>query len=88
MHAHRRLLTDVLKDEWGFDGVVVGDADGVRNLIPHGVAEDLADAVRQSLTARASTSRWAARRPALHARSSPSPSTPRASMTPSRASSP
>lgn len=45
MHANRRLLTGVLKEEWGFGGVVVGDADGVRNLIPHGVAEDLADAV-------------------------------------------
>ncbi len=45
MHANRRLLTDVLKDEWGFGGVVVGDAEGVRNLLPHGVAEDLADAV-------------------------------------------
>ena len=41
MHANRALLTDVLKDEWGFDGVVVGDADGVRNLLPHGVAENL-----------------------------------------------
>ena len=46
MHAHRRLLTDVLKTEWGFGGIVVGDAEGVRNLLPHGIAEDLADAVR------------------------------------------
>ncbi|WP_251452575.1 glycoside hydrolase family 3 N-terminal domain-containing protein [Microbacterium sp. Marseille-Q6648] len=45
MHAHRGLLTGVLKEEWDFDGIVVGDADGVRNLLPHGVAEDLADAV-------------------------------------------
>ncbi|MEU1971430.1 glycoside hydrolase family 3 N-terminal domain-containing protein [Microbacterium sp. NPDC019599] len=51
MHANRRLLTGVLKDEWGFDGVVVGDADGVRNLLPHGVAEDLADAVAQAFDA-------------------------------------
>lgn len=51
MHANRRLLTEVLKEEWGFDGVVVGDADGVRNLIPHGVAEDLADAVRLAYAA-------------------------------------
>ena len=29
MHAHRGLLTGVLKEEWGFDGVVVGDVDGV-----------------------------------------------------------
>ncbi|GAA1061492.1 glycoside hydrolase family 3 N-terminal domain-containing protein [Agromyces bracchium] len=51
MHANRRLLTGVLKEEWGFDGVVVGDADGVRNLIPHGVAADLADAVRLAYSA-------------------------------------
>ena len=46
MHANRRLLTGVLKDEWGFDGIVVGDAEGVRNLVAHRVAEDEADAVR------------------------------------------
>lgn len=46
MHINRRLLTGVLKDEWGFAGVVVGDADGVRNLLPHRVAADEAEAVR------------------------------------------
>ncbi len=46
MHANHTLLTGVLKEEWGFAGVVVGDADGVRNLLPHRVAADLADAVR------------------------------------------
>ena len=51
MHANRRLMTDLLKDEWGFGGVIVGDADGVRNLLPHGFAEDLADAVRDSYAA-------------------------------------
>lgn len=51
MHANGRLLTGVLKDEWGFEGVVVGDADGVRNLIPHRIAEDLADAVARAFHA-------------------------------------
>ena len=51
MHAHRRLLTGVLKDEWGMRGVIVGDADGVGNLVPHGVAADLLDALRQSVRA-------------------------------------
>ncbi|NEN05671.1 glycosyl hydrolase [Diaminobutyricibacter tongyongensis] len=40
MHANRALLTGVLKDEWGFNGVVVGDADGVASLVEHGVAID------------------------------------------------
>ncbi|WP_314504024.1 glycoside hydrolase family 3 N-terminal domain-containing protein [uncultured Microbacterium sp.] len=51
MHAHRRLLTDVLTGEYGFDGVVVGDADGVAQLVAHGIASDEPDAVRQSLSA-------------------------------------
>jgi beta-glucosidase len=51
MHANRRLLTGVLKDEWGLRGVIVGDAAGVGNLVPHGVASDLLDAVRQSVGA-------------------------------------
>jgi beta-glucosidase len=51
MHANRRLLTGVLKDEWGLRGVIVGDANGVGNLVPHGVASDLLDAMRQSVAA-------------------------------------
>jgi beta-glucosidase len=51
MHANDRLLGEVLKDEWGFDGVVVGDADGVGQLVQHGVATDAADAVRLALAA-------------------------------------
>ena len=51
VHAHHGLLTGVLKDEWGFGGVVVGDADGVANLVPHGIAEDLPDALRQAFAA-------------------------------------
>ncbi|SDG58625.1 glycoside hydrolase family 3 N-terminal domain-containing protein [Microbacterium pygmaeum] len=51
MHAHRRLLTDILAGEYGFDGVVVGDADGVAQLAVHGVAADERDAVRLSLDA-------------------------------------
>jgi beta-glucosidase len=51
MHANRRLLTRVLKDEWGMAGIIVGDAEGVGNLVPHGVAADLLDAARQSVRA-------------------------------------
>jgi beta-glucosidase len=40
MHAHRHLLRDVLRDDWGFDGVLVSDYTGILELIPHGVATD------------------------------------------------
>ncbi len=51
MHVNRGLLTGVLKDEWAFGGAVVGDADGVPNLLPHRVAETLDDAVRAAYAA-------------------------------------
>ena len=44
MHSNRRLVREVLKDEWGFDGVVVGDWGGVGQLTNHGVAADLREA--------------------------------------------
>lgn len=51
MHANRRLLREVLKDEWGFDGVVVGDWNGVGQLVNQGVATDLRDAAAQAIAA-------------------------------------
>jgi beta-glucosidase len=51
MHAHRRLLREVLKDEWGFDGVVVADWDGVGQLVNQGVATDPRDAAAQAIAA-------------------------------------
>src|SRR5665811_788793 len=51
MHAHRHLLRDVLKGEWGFDGVVVADWDGIGQLVNQGVASDLRDAAAQAIAA-------------------------------------
>jgi len=51
MHAHRRLLREVLKDEWGFDGVVVADWNGIGQLVSQGVATDLRDAAAQAIAA-------------------------------------
>jgi beta-glucosidase len=51
MHVNRALLTEVLKSEWGFDGPVVGDADGVPNLLEHRVVETLNDAIRHAYDA-------------------------------------
>lgn len=49
--GNRRLLTDVLRGEWGFDGFVVSDWDSVVELIQHGVAEDRAEAAAIALHA-------------------------------------
>lgn len=51
MHANRRLLTEVLKSEYGFAGPVVADAEGVAQLVPHGVAADETAAILRSLGA-------------------------------------
>lgn len=49
--GNRRLLTDVLRGEWGFDGFVVSDWDSVHELVHHGVAEDKAEAAAIALHA-------------------------------------
>lgn len=49
--ANRRLLTDILRGEWGFDGFVVSDWDSIAELVYHGVAEDKAHAARLALHA-------------------------------------
>lgn len=49
--SNRRLLTDILRREWGFKGFVVSDAFSAEELVQHGVAADEADAARQALLA-------------------------------------
>jgi beta-glucosidase len=44
-------LRTILRDEWGWDGVVLSDYEAVRELIAHGVAADLRDAARLSMLA-------------------------------------
>src|SRR3546814_3754727 len=51
-HANRWLLGDVLRGEWGFDGLVVSDYGGVHELATlHHVAADEAEAARLALEA-------------------------------------
>jgi len=49
--ASRWLFTEVLRQEWGFGGFVVSDANAVRNLVTHGFAADLPDAATRAMTA-------------------------------------
>jgi beta-glucosidase len=49
--GNRWLLTEVLRDTWGFDGFVVSDAQAVHNLHTHGFAADLSDAGVRAVTA-------------------------------------
>lgn len=51
-HANRWLLTDILREEWGFRGAVMSDYGGVGQLSRrHLVANDLEDAAATSLAA-------------------------------------
>lgn len=49
--ANRRLLTDVLRGEWGFKGVVISDYTADQELVAHGYAADDRDAARLALLA-------------------------------------
>ncbi|AOZ93697.1 beta-glucosidase BglX [Paenibacillus crassostreae] len=42
--GNRALMRDLLRTEWGFDGVLISDWGAVIELIAHGVAEDEAEA--------------------------------------------
>ncbi len=52
VHGSRSLLTDLLRDELGFEGVTVADYFGVSSLVDyHHCAEDKAEAARRALLA-------------------------------------
>src|SRR5690606_6721747 len=51
MHAHQALIQDLLRGEWGWDGVLVSDYTGVMELMPHGVAGSREEAGRLGLRA-------------------------------------
>jgi beta-glucosidase len=51
MHANRELITDVLRREWGWDGILVSDYTGIMELLNHGVAADTAEAARRGIDA-------------------------------------
>lgn len=51
MHAHEHLVRGVLKDEWGFDGVVVADWNGIGQIVFQGVAADKREAAALAIHA-------------------------------------
>lgn len=49
--VNRRLLRDVLREDWGFDGMTVSDANAIAECVNHGAAADKADAAKQAIEA-------------------------------------
>ncbi|KMM36846.1 glycoside hydrolase family 3 N-terminal domain-containing protein [Guptibacillus hwajinpoensis] len=49
--GNKRLMKELLRDEWGFNGVVISDWGAIKELIPHGVAEDEREAAYKSIMA-------------------------------------
>ncbi|MBB6672167.1 glycoside hydrolase family 3 C-terminal domain-containing protein [Cohnella nanjingensis] len=45
------LMRKLLREEWGFDGILISDWGAVKELIPHGVAEDEAEAAYKAIRA-------------------------------------
>ncbi len=49
--ANHHTMTEILKDKWGFDGLIVSDWEGVIQLVSQGVAADSKDAARLAINA-------------------------------------
>ena len=49
--AHRELLRDLLRGQWGFDGLIVSDYTAIPELVNHGVAADSKEATLLAFTA-------------------------------------
>lgn len=49
--GNKRIMRDLLRDEWGFNGVLISDWGSVKEMIPHGVAADEAEAAYKAIQA-------------------------------------
>ena len=50
--AHRGMLTELLRGQWGFKGFVTSDFGSITELRLHGIAKDDAEAARKALHRR------------------------------------
>jgi len=51
MHAHAGLVRDTLRKAWGWNGIVVSDYTGIKEMLVHGSAKDRTQAGEQALRA-------------------------------------
>jgi beta-glucosidase len=51
MTENAAILSDLVRGQWGFSGVIISDYRAIAELVAHGVAGDLADAAALALAA-------------------------------------
>lgn len=49
--GNKKLMRDLLRKEWNFDGVLISDWGAVKEMIPHGIATDEAEAAYKAIQA-------------------------------------
>lgn len=49
--VNKWLLTDVLREKWGFDGLTVSDANAIGECVNHGISANRAEAAAQAIAA-------------------------------------
>ena len=49
MSGNRPVAVDILRDEWGYDGVMVSDWGSIAQMVPHGYCTDLKDAAGRAV---------------------------------------
>ncbi len=51
MTAHEAVLNDLVRDAWGFDGLMISDYNAITELLAHGTAGNIAEAAAAALKA-------------------------------------